>query len=352
MLYWLSLLFWLSVPLSSWSIQNNMWENFLVFFGLFSLCLQSHAFRKNRKWLFIPAGILITAGFLCKGVPALFPLAGPILLGVFVYKTSVKKSLSAFLLLVCGILLPFLIMIQNAEALEALDFYLNDRLLYRVQHEPTGDSQWTILFSLINELLPMVVLCLIAFFVFRKKVAFGANPFFIAALLIGLSASLPLMATSVQRGFYLVPAFPWFALSAAIWCLPALEKTLPQVHRQWENRLKITGIIIGVLLIIAVAFTAGKPSRDAKILDDVDKIASLTGNDVIIGAPDDLMGHWNTQFYFIRFHQISLHCGSTQHLWYLRKKGDPPLDGFVLMGSFQEYDLYRSTKDLVENHLN
>jgi 4-amino-4-deoxy-L-arabinose transferase-like glycosyltransferase len=351
-LYWLVLLFWMSVPLASWSVQNNMWENFLVFFGLFSLWLQSRAYNKNRMWLFAIAGLLVSAGFFCKGVPALYPLAGPLILGFIGFRVNIRKIAIGYGLLIIGLLLPFLFIMQQAEAIDALKFYLNERLLFRVQNEPTGNSRWSTLSALFNELLPLLILGLLVYFIYRKKVNFSANSFFTAAIFLGLCASLPLMVTSVQRGFYLVPAFPWFALAGAIWFLPFAEQYLPKSHPKWENRIKWTSLFLSVALILAIVFTAGKPSRDAKILADVDSIATITGNNIILGTPDALLDHWNTQFYFIRFHHISFHCGSTDHSWYLGRKGEAAPQGFQLHSAFNEYDLFQSTKTLVDDAFN
>jgi 4-amino-4-deoxy-L-arabinose transferase-like glycosyltransferase len=68
-------LFWVIIPLVSWSASNNMLENTMMIFTSFSILLFIRAVNENRYLFYFLGGVMLFLGFLTKGFVSLFPLS-------------------------------------------------------------------------------------------------------------------------------------------------------------------------------------------------------------------------------------------------------------------------------------
>ena len=101
---WMPLLYWIAMPLVTWSVANNMLENTMTVFVLLSVYLMLVGYQRNHKiWLFL-AAIALFAAFLSKGFTGLFPLVFPLIYCCFDEKRRWIQGLVDGLLLV---LTPF-----------------------------------------------------------------------------------------------------------------------------------------------------------------------------------------------------------------------------------------------------
>ena len=135
---------------------------------------------------------------------------------------------------------------------------------------------------------------------YKKDVMF----FFVMAL----SASLPLMITREQRTFYLVPSFPFFAMTMAILSFPAIHH-ISQVIEKNKKRQKQLQVSAFMLLVFALIFAIGqigKTSRDKDILNDIYTIGPLIPEAEIIAVDTQTWFKYNVHSYFIRHYYISL----------------------------------------------
>ena len=96
---WLPVLIWIITPLVFWSFNNNLLENTVSMFTIFSVWAGLKALNKNQLiWLFISA-IFVVLAFLSKGLVGLFPLAIPVIYGVSKNgKTKIKSFSYSFLM--------------------------------------------------------------------------------------------------------------------------------------------------------------------------------------------------------------------------------------------------------------
>lgn len=309
---WLPIFLWITLTLTFWSFSHNMQENTMGVFVLSAVFFSYKAMKTLASGIgyTLLAGVFIFAAALSKGVPGFFPLAVP-----FVYWLSFKngrflKMATHTAITLVTVLILFLLVLQIPEAKASLTYYFHERLLQRIHTAPTVDSRFWILFRLFQEIVPLFVFVGIFWAIATKKkieLKWAENKenvmFFI---LIGLSGSAPLMLTLVQRGFYFVPALPFFAIASAIIIAPVIvvlisridvKKTGFKVFRYFAYILFISVLVISISKI-------GKASRDKDILHDVEQIGRVLDEKSIITVPKKYWEMWNLQFYLLRYHKI------------------------------------------------
>lgn len=314
--FWMPVLFWSIIPVCFWSAQNNMQENTLSMFTVASVFLSVKGLKKSRlfsQFLYISfSGILIFFSLLSKGIPGLFPLTFILIYSLFYRRISLSRVFIHTLVLIS---IPFLFFVLifsvNPEAYKSMSFYFFERLIYRISSEPTETPWYYSLYRLISELLPVIILILLIYtpYIIKKKrpekVVDNKKWFFIF-LLTGLSASLPLMFTGVQKGFYLVPAFPFFAIAASVLTVRSVIKIMGKLN-DYKNFSIIIRMFALCLLVTTVSFTfvmAGIPKRDKDMLHDVYLMGNIipSGSNVLV--KDNLYEEWNFQFYLNRYFGI------------------------------------------------
>ncbi len=302
----LPLFFWILTPVIFWSFSNNLLENLLcplcmlsVYYGVLS------AQNPSIKKLIYPllSCLFLTAAFFTKGLVGLFPLA-VIPIYFIIYrdnKTLISFCYQLLFLVTIGITL------FNIEAIHNLfTNYFNTQLLPSIKGERMNNSEghFFILMKLIIELTPIV--CLSLLLLFLKKISFtNANKkAFWLLVLIGFSASLPLMISPKSHGFYIVPAIPYFALAMSSIInvdFPKITNWLKQ-YTIYVRLAAITTLAIGIYIIIN-SFNA--------ITNDNDKIEfahevayKLPDNIRQIDVDTEVEYDFTLRGYLIRYHNI------------------------------------------------
>ena len=324
---WLPVFLWITIPSCSWSYSNNMMENTM---GLFSLAAVISAIKageseKYRPGLLILSGFLVFLATLSKGVPGLFPLTVPFLYWIIIRK---KTILYAFISTIIILLVPvviYFILFRLPESRESLTFYVTQRLLGRINDDPTVGSRFYILKRLITELIPQIIfvaIIIISAKIKNPKIQFISHlRYSILFLSIGLAASVPLILTLVQRGFYLVPSFPYFALGFSVIVAPMILT----LREKLSNNPKKHKILLNVSIIVfafAILFTAmlkGKTSRDKDKLHDVYAIGKEIPGNSAITITQDLAPDYVLGCYFIRYFNISLFIDEPKEYYMIKK---------------------------------
>ena len=181
---------------------------------IFDLCAVILIYRASRSekiqyFRIIIAGILIFLATFSKGIPGLFPVAMPLIYLLIHRKNSPRKAVLHTIILLSVISVIYLILFSLPQSRESLTFYLNERLLGRINDVPTTSDRLYTIKRLFAELIVPVFLAgivLIISKIRRSGIRLTGYSGPLLFLLIGLSASLPLSLTLVQRGFYLVPS--------------------------------------------------------------------------------------------------------------------------------------------------
>lgn len=358
-LSWMPVLLWLTVPVVFWSYQNNVHENTMGIFTILAVFFSIKAVHLKQKLYLniVIAGAMIFCASFGKGVPGLFPLGVVFFHWIIFRKQSFGKMFlqSLLLLAIPAAIYGLLLLIPAAQ--ESLSIYTYERLLGRIKAAPTRDYHFYIAERLFMEILPMIIVTFLTLLVFRlgkvkhqlTKEHYKLSAFFV---LMGLSASLPVMLTLVQKTFYIGPAFPFFGLAFALIIAPGLADRLARINRSkigFKVFTTISSLII-VAAIVATVFQYGKPSRNKKVLHDLEIIQEIIPHFSTINVHASTGNlEWDMQCYLVRFYNISMDKNPDHHRKYFlmnRELGVQPDSNYVNLNlPTQKYDLYEWPED-------
>jgi hypothetical protein len=329
---WLPILLWIIMPVVFWAYSNNIQENTMGLFttaAVFFLwnAAESHTPLKT-PWLYI-AVICIVDAFFSKGVPGLFPLAFFPIYFVTQKGASAKNTIIATgaMLMLLGAAL-FLVLL-NPEAKKALHIWFYNRMLQRIQNDPVEASHFHILKGLFLEQLPSLILVflLLLLFHFKKISNRVQKKTFTLFLLLGFSASLPLMLTLVQRNFYFTPALPLFAIGWALLVAEGVQHLTIQLNSTY---LKLGLVITSTAFITGTGFTifkAGTAKRDKEMLKDVYTLQKLLPENSTVSVPSEIMwNNWSFRCYMMRYNSVSFTTEDTCKYFVGYKGGKVPED--------------------------
>jgi 4-amino-4-deoxy-L-arabinose transferase-like glycosyltransferase len=353
---WYVLLIYLSIGTTTWTYINNLWEAQLGLFCLGAIYVILKAHKSVRlSSLFgysILGGILISAAVMVKGVPGLFPLVAPA--GLMLIKAE-KKNIT-IQLLVCLTLILCLagIYFSSEEAKEAIYYYVNNRLLERINSVPTVSSHFHILIDLLGQLIPIFVLTLIPFFLKIKPNPTKKNIRYIYFFLyVGLSSSLPLMLTLVQRGFYLQPSYYYFILVFALISADSWLRILNKIKQRVYDLLRKSLMVIASISLVLTVVFAGSPKRDFNELKDLETLQKHVQNVTTIhyNIKSSHEHNGGFQMYLLRFTDIDMTSKPEDIIQFtLQNKGYPPLDGSSLIPSdLILFDLYKKDSTIISS---
>ncbi len=326
---WLPVLFWIIIPVCFWSYSSNMHENTLSIFAL-AACIFSYQSmeHEDRYWLWysILAAFFVVLATLSKGLPGFFPLVLPLIhFAVYGGKSTLIKSLKKFLIPIFAVAFCYVVLFIIPHSRESLSLYFFKRALYRINEVNTVNSHFYIVGKMAMELLvPSLLLLLIWIFthlIKTKKVLKPDLNHTLFFFLLGISSSFPLMLTKVQKGFYLVPSFPYFGLAFASVAIPYVSGLKNQLEYKAGNS-SILKVVSLVLMLGSIVFTAskfGKTSRNEEMIHDVHNIGKTVSNGNIISLPEELWNYWDLQCYLMRYYQISVEPNS-ERTFFLSEK--------------------------------
>ena len=350
-LSWLPALIWITIPSCSWSYSNNMMENTMGIFTLSAVILIYKAVesQSNKYLLLILAGLFVFLATMSKGVPGFFPIALPFLHFIIFRKKSIPVVILQTLLILSVPFVLYFILFKLPQSRESLSFYVTERLLSRISDSPTVGSRFYILKRLFTELIPQILFTvLILLLIKMKKINISSSPKTSSSVLfftIGLAASVPLTLTMVQRGFYLVPSFPYFAIGFSVLIAPAVLKFKEGLIAS-PGKFKIFRIFSIVIFIFAIGLSLvqkGKTVRDRDMLYDVHTIGNAIPGKSALTINLDIATTYVLECYFIRYYGISLFIDEPKDYLMVTKTMEPPdLKDFERLNiETIIYDVYR-----------
>jgi hypothetical protein len=347
--YWLPVLLWLVMPVVFWSFTNNIHELTMGLFttaAVYFFLLSTNA-DKNflyRSIAFVTACAAVVAAFLCKGVPGLFPVAFFGIYFIAFRKISLQKSIITTIIIIVALGVSAFIILSIPEAKKSLRIWLVDRMLYRISNNPVSGSHFHILKGLITEQIPAVAIVFLAliFNKYQRIETYFDKKTFLFLLLIGLSASVPLILTKVQRDFYFIPALPFFALAwasiAANGIYAIAEKF--EVHKNAWRVVTVLLIIVFFSGIITTYLKAGNIKRHQTQLEDVYNLQKIVAAETTVCVPAEIMWNdWSFRCYMMRYNDISFAKADTCQ-YYISEKNETELPNYTLKASFQQYFIF------------
>jgi 4-amino-4-deoxy-L-arabinose transferase-like glycosyltransferase len=338
---WLPVLLWITIPLNFWAYQNNLLENTLGVFTIFSIYFISKSLIENKiTWLVI-GSLLIVLAFFSKGFVGLFPLAAPLLyLLVFKPKPFHYPIVYSMVIMLSTLALFYATLTLFPESKENILSYLHIQVIPSLSNELeiTEKHHLSIIIKLILELtIPIFFLLIVSIIKWRnnKHFKFYYMRHCIYFLLIGISASIPLIITLKQRSFYLVPSVPFYILSIGFLITPFVKEKLDKLSKSTLKRI-MSASLVSFLLVIAISiYNFGKFSRDEEKLKDVYTISSFIPKGTVISTTKNIWIDWSLQASMSRIGYISLDCDNT-HKYFLIDKTN--IDS-VTIGKYENMNL-------------
>ena len=311
---WLPLLFWIAMPLVSWSATNNLLENTMSVFVLLSVYLMIVGYQRNHKiWLFLSAFTLLLA-FLSKGFTGLFPLVFPILYCAFDQKRKwIQGPIDSLILLVAVAVFAGIMFLVCPGSFGYIKDYIRLQVIVGGLYEATASSRFYIVFTLLQQLLiPYVIAMALVICKARSKVnskVFEFPPdkgWFYSFLILGLLGVLPIMVSVKQRDFYMLAALPFFALACGHITLSMLTLWLPKISPKVRRWMTLGASCIVLLGLVLNVVHIGKYGRDEALIEEVkQKVTESEGNNVI-EIPQEEYTQWAKHAYYMRYGKISL----------------------------------------------
>ncbi|MEM1318619.1 MAG: glycosyltransferase family 39 protein [Bacteroidota bacterium] len=334
-LWFLPLLLWQANMVNYFYLPANVLDGTLSLFSLAALLLLFRATRaKSVAGYLAGAALMIFLALLSKGFTGLFPLA---FLGIHTLvfrRWSWGKTMGYSLVLVAmlGGLVAGLFLLAPAAA-DSLRQYLDvqvmaslsgERRMYHFRH-----NQFFILGQLGMSLLPMVAVLVASRLMLWLRPGGerleGRHRYALCFLLVGLSASLPLMVSPRQALLYLLPSMPYFSLAFALWAAPGAS-ALWNGLLQHPFRLRLLHTAFSVLCIAGLLFSYHNygriNQRDRAVISDAQQIAKIVGKATVLASTEYNM---YISGYLMRDFQISLDTSRSTEAPFLLSTADQVL---------------------------
>lgn len=352
-LFWVPLLFWISIGKVTWSACNNLLENTLMLFTSLSILYLIKAVKNNKPYLHLIAGAALFLGFLAKGFVTFFPLGFLFFYWLFNKKYSFLRLLKEYIYLLAGLLLPFTFLyFFIPEGIEAIENYIRIQVVNSLENVQTVDSRFFILRKFFQESLIMIgitiVLHMLNRIYFKHKLDFKKEQKTIIFTLVCVvfSGILPILISLKQSTFYINPVFPIAALIAGLIAVPIIFYLLERI--KWKSKgfsfFKVLSLLFGVISIVLVLLPANEVRRDKKRLSDIRAIIEEVGERNTIFLSPEISQEWSLHAYFYRYGHLSLHGENPEKYTYMISGKGAQIDipeGFkIYRNDLNELDLY------------
>jgi 4-amino-4-deoxy-L-arabinose transferase-like glycosyltransferase len=350
---WLPVLFWFTMPVTFYAFLNNLEECTMSVFVLAAMVHLLRALYTNQRETMhlLLAGAMILLAGLTKGVQGMFLLAGPFLWWLCVRNTGFLSMIKQSFFVAIIPLLFVMYAWFTPEVRASFASYFSSRFGSTFNHmHDTSESRFHMLYELLLDSLPMLVMMLVLLIVTKSKIALFAGwqqhkKLLLFFLAVAASGILPLMVTLEQRGFYLVTALPYFAIVASLFVAPQVELLQENLARRKTASvfLSIFGMIMTTGALIATFMLAGKPKRDAEKVHDLPLIAAQTGERITILTTTSIYMDWGFHSYAMRNHGISITENKTvANEWLVVEKTDAIPEGYTPIPlPTERYNLYK-----------
>lgn len=348
---YLTILFWITIPIVYWSYRNNMLENSVAVWSLLSVFFMVKSLKENKIAFLILGSIFVIAGFLSKGLVALFPLGIPLFYGaVYNYKKWHLYILHFILLVFISLLIFWTLIYVFPELGETLLYYFNQQLIPALMNEReiTVNSRFAILWKLLFELLILlVVIGFIVFFRYRRKgnLKIFKNKEAAFYFLVAISASVPLIISLKQRKFYLVPAIPFYVLAFVSLMRPVFVLLEKKYKEKLITYIYPINFLLFVVLLVISTISYGKYSRDKELIEDVQMISEEVGENSILSTSFKNYANWGLGAYLSRENNISLSDRKLYYYYLLDKSEEVPQ---ILSNRYTKIDLNLHNYQLFE----
>ncbi len=313
---WIPLLFWISIPLVSWGYANNMIENTMTIFVCASALFYLMSIEKRRVLFILIGGLSLFLGLLTKGFVSLFIWSFPFWIWVLLKKVSLRRMIVDSILLVGFTVLPLILLLMfSSQAFDSLQKYFFNKVVDSILNVVSVKTRFYVVYRLALESLVNIAIVMILVIIgIRRK--WGNNYFLqdkrasITFFLLGLSGVLPIMCTMKQSAFYMLSAFPFFAIGFGLLIRSGINKLLSNII-YYSRGFKIFKIISYCMLAISVIISVSRinhigRARDKAKIEMIYNFIKIIPGNTTIGIHPKLWTDWSLHGYFGRYANISL----------------------------------------------
>ena len=349
---WLPLIIWITIPVCFWSYRQDMHENTM---GIFTLASAIFIFRGLKKdsfdsVRFLVAGFFIFLATFSKGVPGLFTCTLPFIYWLTMRNIPFKKVIASSLVIAAVPIIAYGILLCFKESRESLSMYFFKRLIGRINEEPTVTTRLNIIGHIFSELIPQMALMVVVVLLTglkktRTLLQQSNNRLIWFFILSGFAGSLPLMLTMVQKGFYLVPAMPFFAIGISLFVAELICGPVSKINVNSAGyKIFKIATIAGICAVIIISpLQIGKASRNKDMLHDVYLIGKTVPKFGAVTVGDEMWNEWDLQCYLVRYFNISLDPNALDKYYLVDRQmhlKPPPENYSKLDIGLIDYDLY------------
>jgi 4-amino-4-deoxy-L-arabinose transferase-like glycosyltransferase len=218
---WWPIFLFVSFPITSWILANNMLENTMTVFVLLAVLLAILSIRSAARIKLLIYGFLsgvsIFLAFLTKGPAGMFPVVIPFIWMFTFRDITFKKAFISTSAIVSGIVISVLVIVLSSpDAIAFFDVYLTNQVFNSlVGKRETASSHFAVLKRLFFESLAPFSFCIIVYLIKRAKFNLTANKKLLFFTLSSVSGILPLLISPKQMGWYLFPSLPFYSMALA-----------------------------------------------------------------------------------------------------------------------------------------
>lgn len=348
-LAWLPLFFWILIPLVTWAAPNNMLENTMMIFTSLSVLFFIKSIENERVIHLVISGSMMSLAVLTKGLVALFPLS--LVLWYFVFSTDrnfIRLIFNSIIILI-AIVLPFILLfIIFPESFGSLLAYYEKQIIGSISNIKTVDSRFFIVFRLLTELLPTIILVFIIWlFSIKEKMVNYREKWFLIFFSVGLSGVIPIMISMKQSGFYILATFPLFSIAFSILILNNVSFLIEKINFN-SKRFEIFRYTSYLLLLLSITLNLlhfNKIGRDKNKIIDVKRIISTVSKNATIAIHPKLRSDWSLHGYFQRYGYVSLDSDTSKtHKYILMQKKNSSNIYWKKILNLNGFDLYENRK--------
>jgi hypothetical protein len=290
----------------------------------------------------------IVGAFLAKGPVGLFPLAVPLIYGVVNREAmTLTHSVKAAAWVAVPPILAAAAIMANPPAREFMAHYLDQQVLHSLtgQREAAATlaNHFGILVKIAEQTAPMLILLVLVYWPLSRGKAIPPRRTSQTAwlfLLIGLSASVPMVVSAKHHSFYLFPALVFFALAATSQLIAWIPDPAWRKRRRGYT-ICLLAAWIAIAIVLAVSLQGDRYYRThAGFLSVMDELvagvpdgATMAASAVILGKRGDVNG------YLERYHDIVLTADLRASDYYLALRTDTlpdrPIMSETVRGDFR-----------------
>lgn len=307
----LPLLFWSLFPTVTWAISNNILENTMSIFIVFSVYFY---LKDNTKSLtnVVISGVLLSCAFLSKGLTGLYLWSLPFFYHLIVGNKDFKKIAIHTTILVLFTVLPiYIITLLFPDAKDFLLKYFDRQIIGSINNVKTVDSRFYIIRTFFEEsLIPFLIVVLV--FIISKiknlKQEVTNQKWILLFFLLALSGIIPITISQKQSSFYILTVYPFMSIVFGLMVYSLIQNIGQHINFNRKTVNIISGIIVLAFFVSIILSLSkiGSISRNKTKISDCKKIINEVGINNTIGLCNGLKTDWSLYAYIARYGNVGL----------------------------------------------